>query len=183
MLCKSKRGGKTRICPSPSFRPATQRSCSPRAEHVCESSSPHTRGQSCLPRGEGNRESRRACHNAIYEAPRGCLQHPTGTARRGRARWGDLPSEVWVRRRLATASVNDGCVPLPPLVCVWQEERERAAPAGSAYHGSLSSFINLSGCRHRRRRRLPVWGSASGQASVWDPAAAAASDRASASDP
>ena len=176
-----KRGRRGSARPPP-FAPQ-RREAVPRVRSmVCESSSPHTRGQSCLPRGEGNRESRWACHNAIYEEPRGCLQHPTGTAGRGRARWGDLPSEVWVRCRLATASVNDGCVPLPPL-SVCGRKRERAAPAGSAYHGSLSSFINLSGCRRRHRRRLPVWGSASGQASVWDPAAAAASDRAWAWDP
>ena len=141
-----KKGGEDEDLPVPLLSP--RNAVDLRAEHVCESSFPRLSG--------GNRESRRACHNAIYEAPRGCLQHPTGTAGRGRARWGDLPSEVWVRRRLATASVNDGCVPLPPPLSVCGRKRERAAPAGSAYHGSLSSFINPSGCRRRRRRRRPV---------------------------
>lgn len=57
--------------------PLPRNAVDPRAEHVCESSFPRLSG--------GNRESRWACHNVIYETPRGCLQHPAGTARRGRA--------------------------------------------------------------------------------------------------
>ena len=57
--------------------PLPRNAVDPRAEHVCESSFPRL--------SEGNRESRWACHNVIYETPRGCLQHPTGTAGRGRA--------------------------------------------------------------------------------------------------
>ena len=72
MLCKSKRGGR-RGSARPPFRPATQ---SIRVQSMCVNQVP--------PKRE-NRESRWACHNVIYETPRGCLQHPAGTARRGRA--------------------------------------------------------------------------------------------------